>query len=189
MAYWTHRLKIFYFNILFYSLYSYLIQTNIRYLLIIKNCSDVHQQARNFHVWLQTRIQYLCQGQMHRRQWMSSGKIIKHSNNQPSRIIFFCFIYSVIFPFLRVSSPFDSLDWGITQVRGTASYSNERLVDLTISPCAADHGRVSAIGVVRVCCADILWNMKTFIKINEQYESNQNNYERPNGTDNNISIM
>ena len=39
----------------------------------------------------------------------------------------------------------------------TASYSNEGLVALTISPWAVDRGRVSAIGVftvVRVCCVD-----------------------------------
>ena len=51
----------------------------------------------------------------------------------------------VIFPFLRVSSFFDSLDWGLTPVRATASYSNEGLVAATISPCAEDQGRVSAI--------------------------------------------
>ena len=42
------------------------------------------------------------------------------------------FFYSVIFPFLRVSSPFDSLDCGLTPVRVTASYSNEGLVAATI---------------------------------------------------------
>ena len=34
----------------------------------------------------------------------------------------------VIFPFLRVSSPFDSLVWDLTLVRATASYLNEVLV-------------------------------------------------------------
>ena len=42
------------------------------------------------------------------------------------------FFNSVIFPFLWVSSPFDSLDWGLTLVRGTASYSNEGLAAVTI---------------------------------------------------------
>ena len=56
--------------------------------------------------------------------------------------------FSFIFPFLKVSSPFDSLDYGLTPVRVTASYLNERLVPKTISPCAADCGRVSAIGCV-----------------------------------------
>ena len=47
-------------------------------------------------------------------------------------------IISVI-PFLRVSSPFDSLDWGLTPVRVTASYSNENeglvvvLTDLSVT--------------------------------------------------------
>ena len=36
-----------------------------------------------------------------------------------------CMFYSVIFPFLRVSSPFDSLDWGLTLVRAIASYSKK----------------------------------------------------------------
>ena len=57
------------------------------------------------------------------------------------------FFYSVIFPFLRVSSPFDSLDWGLTWLRATGSYLNEGLEAATISPSAADCGRVSAIGV------------------------------------------
>ena len=48
---------------------------------------------------------------------------------------------------LWVSSPLDSLDWGLTLVRATASYSNEGLVAVMISPCAADRGRVSAMGV------------------------------------------
>ena len=33
---------------------------------------------------------------------------------------------------------------------------NEGLVTATISPCAADCGRVPAIGVVRVCCVDFI---------------------------------
>ena len=48
------------------------------------------------------------------------------------------------------------MDWGLTPVRATAFYSNEGLVAGTISPCVADRGRVSAIGVVRVCCADLV---------------------------------
>ena len=47
-------------------------------------------------------------------------------------------IFSVILPFLRVSSPFDSLDLGLTPVRATSSYSNEGLVAVTISPCAVN---------------------------------------------------
>ena len=39
---------------------------------------------------------------------------------------------SVNFPFLRVSSPFDSWDWGLTPVRATASYTYEWLVAATI---------------------------------------------------------
>ena len=35
--------------------------------------------------------------------------------------------FSVIYPFLRVSSPFNSLDWGLTPVRVTASYLSEGL--------------------------------------------------------------
>ena len=44
--------------------------------------------------------------------------------------LIFLFIH---LPFLRVSSPFESLDWGLTQVRATASYLNEGLVAATIS--------------------------------------------------------
>ena len=69
------------------------------------------------------------------------------------------FLNYVISPFLWVSSPFDSLDWGLTPVRATTSYSNEGLVASTISPCAADRGKVSAIGFVRVCCVDIPYIM------------------------------
>ena len=36
------------------------------------------------------------------------------------------------FSFLRVSSPFDSLDWGLTLMRGTSYYSDEGLVAMTI---------------------------------------------------------
>ena len=42
------------------------------------------------------------------------------------------FFYSVIFPFSRVSFPFDTLDWGLNPVRVTASYSNEKLAAATI---------------------------------------------------------
>ena len=61
---------------------------------------------------------------------------------------------TVIFTFLQVSSPFNSLDWDLTRVRATASHLNEGLVTMKISPCAANPGRVSAIGVVRVGCVD-----------------------------------
>ena len=39
--------------------------------------------------------------------------------------VFSVFFYSIIFPFLQVSSPFGPLDWGLTLVRATASYLNE----------------------------------------------------------------
>ena len=42
---------------------------------------------------------------------------------------------------------FHSLDWGLTPVRATISYWNEGLVAVSISPCAVDRGRISAIGV------------------------------------------
>ena len=59
------------------------------------------------------------------------------------------FFYSVIFSFLWVSSPFGSLHRGLTRLRAHPSHSNAGLVAATISPCAADRGRVSTIGFVR----------------------------------------
>ena len=50
----------------------------------------------------------------------------------PNDLKVFYVFYSVIFPFLRVYSPFDSLDWGLTRVRATASYLNEGLVARTM---------------------------------------------------------
>ena len=58
------------------------------------------------------------------------------------------FFNSVVFPFLRVSSPLDSLDWDLTLVRTTASYSNEGLVAATLKtyfmyPYRTDWGRTN----------------------------------------------
>ena len=52
----------------------------------------------------------------------------------------------IIFPFLWVSSAFNSLDGCLTNW-GRLLHSNEGLVASTIWPSAADHSRVSAIGV------------------------------------------
>ena len=50
-----------------------------------------------------------------------------------------------IFVFCMGILAIDSMGWGLTTMRATASYSNEGLADATISPYASDHGRVSQV--------------------------------------------
>ena len=65
------------------------------------------------------------------------GKEIKKNKTgydqfNDSCFLFFYFFYLIIFPFLRVSSALDTLDWCLTNHRGKLPLSSEGLVAMTM---------------------------------------------------------